>query len=190
LLDDGGFATVLVSWVPHDAEPEPLAWAPDDCSALVLRLHEETPRAAAEYWHADRPPVEARAGVERWLDYYRRERIDSIAYGAVVVERAPSGRWRDWVDLQGGPSSAAGAQLERIFTAHEGPPPPRHAWAPDVHVSHDDGTVTVSVQPGLGISVELSEQMLDAVESDLTDDTTVQQVVRDLHSLGFLVARP
>jgi SAM-dependent methyltransferase len=186
LLADGGFATVLVSWVPQGGDPEPLAWPPKDCSALVVPLHSEKAQAAAEYWYADRAPDEARAGVERWLDYYRRESIDAIAYGAVVVQRGGEQPWRDWVDLPGGPRGAAGAQLERIFDAHVTPTPARYAWAPGVQFAPSGETTTVSIQPGLGLAVELSVDTLEAVESG--DDANAA-VVSDLWSLGFLVAR-
>ena len=187
LLDDGGFATVLVSWVPQGGDPEPLAWPPKDCSALVVPLHDETAQAAAEYWHADLPPAEGRAGVERWLDYYRREGIDSIAYGAVVVQRGAEHPWRDWVDLPGGPRGAAGAQLERIFEAHVTPLPPRYAWATGVQFAPSGQTSTVSIQPGLGLAVELPVETLANVESGVDANPAV---VSDLWSLGFLVARP
>lgn len=191
LLDDGGFASVLVSWVPKGTELEPLSWPPADCSALVLLLHQETAHAAAEYWHAGRPPAEARAGVERWLAYYDRAGIESVAYGAVLLQRPAGPPWRDSLDIQGGgPSGAAGAHIERIFAAHTEPPAQRLEWAPDVRIERTAGTATVSIHPGLGIAVELSEQMLEEVASDLTGDSTVQDVRRDLLSLGFLVPRP
>jgi hypothetical protein len=174
LLASGGFATVLVSWAAQADEPEPPAWAPDDVSSLLIRLHHEPAEATAEYWQADA------AG---WVDYYRSEGIETISYGAVVLHRGAGTPWRDWVDLPGGPRGVAGAQLERIFAAHEAPPPARYGWAPEARIDRSSGAV--SLEPGLGLAVELPAELLAAVESRAAPP----EVVADLWSLGFLVAR-
>jgi hypothetical protein len=187
LLNPGAFATVLVSWVPRGDDPEPLGWLPADCGALVLRLNEEPARTAAEYWHTDRPPAERGAGVERWLDYYRRESIESIAYGAVVLQGRAAHPWREWLDVRGGPPGPAGAQLERIFAAQGASPPARYAWAPGVRTVASGELVTVSLHPGLGLSVDLPAATVAAIESGHGADANV---TRDLWALGLLVPRP
>jgi len=102
------------------------------------------------------------------------------------VQRGGERPWRDWVDLPGGPRGAAGAQLERIFDAHVTPTPARYAWAPGVQFAASGQTVTLSIQPGLGLAVELPVETLADVESA---DNANAAVVSDLWSLGFLVAR-
>ena len=92
VLAEGGFASVMVSWIQPGDDP---AAAPADL-ARGLRLRRLDPRtrarttrcAAAAAWNRDAPsPAEYTERIERWLDYFRREGIEAIAYGAIVMRR-------------------------------------------------------------------------------------------------------
>jgi methylase of polypeptide subunit release factors len=159
-LEEGGFATVLVSWVPErgDDEPAPVRWAAGDgCDALVLELHRERAHDAAAEWHRALAPAEAAAGIERWLDFYRGEGIEEIAYGAVVLRRRSGGpTWQDAVPLRGGPPGHAGEHLLRMFDARTlladcTIPERRFGPAPDVVLEED----ALTMRGGLGLRAGL-----------------------------------
>jgi methylase of polypeptide subunit release factors len=158
-LEDGGFATVLVSWVPAhgDEEPAPVRWAADGpCDTLVLELHREQARDAAAEWHRDLEPTAAAQGIARWLDFYRRECIEEIAYGAVVLRKSSGATWQDAIPLPGGPAGHAGEHLRRMFAARSllangAVHGRRFAPAPDV-VLRDDA---LAMRGGLGLRAGL-----------------------------------
>jgi len=152
VLADGGYATVLVSWIPAaaDDEPAPMRWSADSgCDSVVFTLHHETARESAALW-------EHEGELDSWLDFYRAEGIEEIAYGAVVLRRGGARPWQGAVELAGGPAGHAGRHLERIFAAHDlledatvGALP--LALAPDAEL---DGT-RLRLRGGLGLRAEL-----------------------------------
>jgi hypothetical protein len=93
-LIEGGFAHLLVSWIRREADEwtERLRdWtAGSGCDAFFLHYQTEQPIDHAESWLA---PLAASAiaeyelALDRWLDYFSRERIDSISHGAVMLRR-------------------------------------------------------------------------------------------------------
>jgi SAM-dependent methyltransferase len=94
VLEEGGFAHVLVSWAQRsgDAWAEPLrGWVDGTgCDAWLLRYKAEDPLAHAVGWLgplAWSAPVEHEAALDRWLDYLRHEEIEAVGYGAVVLRR-------------------------------------------------------------------------------------------------------
>ena len=204
-LDEGGFATVLVSWVPRpgDAEPAPVGWSPDgDCDALVLALHSESAEAAGAAWYEG----DELAGA---LEFYRREGIDEIAYGAVVLHRRAGGALRESLELPGGPVGHAGTHLERIFAAQdwlgrETLLERRVALAPDASLRGTE----LSLDGGLGLRAELDDAgaqvvahlspdrsvkaVLDEAASALGDDPEAMrplgaQLIAQLVGLGFVL---
>ena len=114
-LDDGGFASILVSWVPGPAsdEPVPIGWSADGgCDALVIGLHRESAHDAAAAWNED-------DDLGPWLRFYHDAGIAEIAYGAVVLRRRDGAAWREALELPGGPIGHASDHLLRIFAARE-----------------------------------------------------------------------
>jgi len=158
-LDEGGFATLLVSWVPtgDNGAPAPVRWAGGGgCDALVLELHREQPRDAAAAWHRDLKPAAAERGIARWLDFYRREGIEEIAFGAVVLRRRSGSNWQDAIPLPGGPSGHAGEDLLRMFGARSllanvPVDERRFGPAPDVLLQDD----ALAMRGGLGLRAGL-----------------------------------
>jgi hypothetical protein len=153
-LAEGGFATVMISWV-HDerAEPtlRPAEWlAGAGVDALVLHSGSDEPLAIAAAWNQDArsDPDAYAAAIDRWVDYFREQGIASIAFGAVVLRRrarAP-GNWVRGLSLPRRPLQPSGAQLERMFAAQdflEGLASPealldaRLAVAPDVRLEQE-----------------------------------------------------
>jgi methylase of polypeptide subunit release factors len=123
-LADGGFATVLCNWI-HDGD-----WAAairpwvegTGCDAIFLHYATLDPKTYAMRWNTelrgrDLPAFEAT--VRRWLDYFRRERIEQIAFGGVILRRR-SGAATHWVRalaMADGPTGACSDQILRLFDA-------------------------------------------------------------------------
>jgi methylase of polypeptide subunit release factors len=204
-LEEGAFATVLVSWVPTagDIEPLPVGWAADSgCDGLVLCLHRESAQTAGAAWYEGDQLAAA-------LEFYRREGIDEIAYGAVVLHRRAGGSWQDSLELPGGPAGHAGAHLQRIFAAREwlgrgAILERRLALAPDASLRGTE----LSLRGGLGLGAELDEAgavvvaqlsqapsvraAFDAAARELQEDPdTIRELgaplVSRLVELGFVV---
>jgi methylase of polypeptide subunit release factors len=112
-LEEGGHATVLISWVapPEDHWSSPLqSWARTGCDAVFLQFTSVRPLQYAAMW-TDR--------LDRWLDYYRAEGMEWISTGAAVVRRkAPGGRVVSF-QATAGPRTNATDQLLRVFDALE-----------------------------------------------------------------------
>ena len=160
-LDGGGYATVLVSWVPRSAddEPAPLRWSENTgCDSLVLALHRESAHDAAATWTED-------GELQAWLDFYRSEGIEEIAYSTVILRRTDREPWQDAFELPGGPVGHASDQLLRIFAARESLASAamletRFALAPDA-LLEDKG---LSLRGGLGLRAELDAAGAAVVE--------------------------
>ena len=123
VLAEGGFASVMVSWIQSGDEP---ASAPRDwlegsgCDAWILDTRTDDPLRAAAAWNRDAPsPAEYTERMERWLDYFRRERIEAIAYGAIVMRRRSGENWVRATQLPHRTLHQAGAQLEQLFAAQD-----------------------------------------------------------------------
>ena len=88
----------MVSWVAvprRRPRPRPRAWlAGTGCDAWILHTAVEDPLTAAAAWNGDLAGDEVRYGqaIDRWLEYFRGEAIEAIAYGAIVLRRRAGGR--------------------------------------------------------------------------------------------------
>jgi SAM-dependent methyltransferase len=123
-LEDGAFATVMVSWVEDlDAPLErPRAWLDGTgCDAWILHTGTDDPLAAAAGWNRSVASLEERAErIDRWLEYFRSEGIEAIAYGAIVLRRRSGGEnWVQATELPRGRISQASQALERMFAAQD-----------------------------------------------------------------------
>lgn len=126
-LDEGGIGHILVSWALREGQEwsEPLrGWVVDSgCDAWLLHYLTDDPLTQAAKWNepllSDGLPTYG-AAIERWVDYYRREGIERIAFGAVVLRRR-SGGVPNWVradSFRAGSGSSAGLVL-RVFEAED-----------------------------------------------------------------------
>lgn len=125
-LNEGGFGHILISWAMRTGEEwsEPLRRWIDEipCDVWLLHYLTDDPLTQASKWNQ---PLLAggldtySAAIDRWMDYYRREGIDQIGFGAVVM-RKRSGR-SNWVradTFHAGGGSSAGLLL-RVFEAED-----------------------------------------------------------------------
>ena len=159
LLEEGGFATIMASWVQEGDDPSarPLSWLEgSQCDALVLHSGTEDPLTAAALWNRDSAVDEERydARLARWVDYFDAEGITAIAYGAVILRRRmASPNWSGRLPLPRRPEPAS-AHLKRIVRGH------------DVLAGIRDVTGLRRLQPALA-STAVVEQRLRRVEGGI-----------------------
>lgn len=158
----GGYAAVLIAWVENGGEA-PRSWlAGSGCDAWLFRTWSHDALAAAATWNADEldpEPYERR--VARWLDYYEREGIESIGYGALVVRRRAAGEgWFREVTLSGRPTEAPG-QIERLFTG------------PDTAAETDEELLRSRFRPAPE-AVLVREMRADGVSGSIRLDTGIR----------------
>ena len=126
-LEEGAFASMLVSWVHHpdkDWAARPREWlAGTGCDALVLHYGTQDPLTHAASWAREPSGGDEAAFdamLERWLAYLADEGIDGIAYGAVVMRRRSG--VSNWVAEHKLPAAGlrpAGRQILRVFAAND-----------------------------------------------------------------------
>jgi methylase of polypeptide subunit release factors len=120
-LNDGAFASILVSWAHREDEAwaEPLAsWVRGvGCDALLLRFRTYDPLTYASLWIKEEA---AFAGtLDRWLNYYRRLDIQAMSSGAVILRRRSGVNWRQSAQVLAAPIQNASDHLLRIFNASD-----------------------------------------------------------------------
>ena len=123
-LADGGFATILCNWIHGgDWAGAIRPWvAGTGCDALLLHYATIDPLNYAMRWNADvqkRDPREFEATVRRWLDYFRNEGIERIAFGGVLLRRRDgvSSHWVRALETAAGPTGSCSDQILRLFDA-------------------------------------------------------------------------
>lgn len=124
LLEEGGYATVMASWVEEDddLEARPREWlAGSGCDAWLLHTGTDDALSAAAGWNRTAASQAERAEkIDRWLEYFRSEGIERIAYGALVLRKRVGGQsWLRSAELPRGRFAQASAALERMFAAQD-----------------------------------------------------------------------
>lgn len=124
LLEEGGYATVMASWVQDgdDIEARPGEWlAGSGCDAWLLHTGTDDALSAAAGWNrAASSQAERAEKIDHWLGYFRSEGIERIAYGAIVLRRRTGGRnWLRSAELPRGRFAQASAALERMVAAQD-----------------------------------------------------------------------
>jgi SAM-dependent methyltransferase len=120
-LEDGGHATVLCNWiVDGDAWLDPVAGWLDGCACQAIVLHHATVDVVeyASTWNAQLDDPSRAAALDRWLAFYRREGVDAIASGAVVLRRREPA-WTAAFEMPATPRGDGGAHLRRMFAAQD-----------------------------------------------------------------------
>ncbi len=125
-LEEGGFGHILISWaLKKDQEwSQPLRrWLQGlPCDAWLLHYLTDDPLTQAAKWNRpgmDLDLADYGAALDRWTDYYDREGIEEIAFGAVIMRRRSGGS--NWVradSIKGGHGSSSALVL-RVFEAED-----------------------------------------------------------------------
>jgi methylase of polypeptide subunit release factors len=123
-LADGGFATVLCNWIHGgDWAATVTAWAEGlGCDALFLHYASLDPLNYAMRWNTElraRDRQEFEATVRRWLEYFRREQVEQIAFGAIILRRreGAASHWVRALKMAEGPTGVCSDQILRLFAA-------------------------------------------------------------------------
>jgi hypothetical protein len=155
-LREGGFASVLCNWAHRAGESGtgPLEkWVEGlPCDAFLMHMKTESALDYAGKWNRlllPLRPEEFAARLDSWTSFFKRQGIESIAAGAVILRRRGAGT--PWVrseklKFQGDPTS--GVQIERMFDAQD--------WisgSPDVR--------SAAFGPSLDIVVEQESSFVD-----------------------------
>jgi methylase of polypeptide subunit release factors len=118
-LRDGGFASILCSWI---TESGPRRWLDGSgCDAWVLELTTDSPVTYAVRWNSapGRRGAAVAEAAEPWLADYRARGIEAISTGIVVLRRRAGANWIRFDELTLGPRGDAGAHVERVFAAQD-----------------------------------------------------------------------
>ena len=121
-LADGGFASVLVSWLAaseDDPDERIESWLEGSgCDAWILGLSGADPLEHAAGWNDHLTPGELAGALDEWTGYLRELGANWVSEGAVVLRRRVGTRnvvRADAVDED--ELEYAGEQLERVFDA-------------------------------------------------------------------------
>jgi methylase of polypeptide subunit release factors len=193
VLEPGGFATLMASWVQTGDDPaaRPREWLDDRCDAWILHTTTDDALTNAAVWNRDAIDDldELGATIDRWTSYYRDEGIETLAYGALVLRRRGGGGSEAWsraAGLPAKPLERASTHLLRLFAGVDAAEAGvealldlRLAPAPAVRFEqvvspHDGWTVTsavVELREGLGFRADVDEptlRLLRALDGSLT----------------------
>lgn len=121
-LREGGLMVTLVNWACGSASPAPPLDAPPrdwvrgtGCDAWILRHEPTTALDYAVSWNRHPDVARYAAGLQRWMDYFRAEGIQSIVMGAVVLRRRTAEA--HWVASERVPHAGVGpseGQINRL----------------------------------------------------------------------------
>ena len=125
-LGEGGFGHILISWALRTGEEwsKPLRrWLEGlPCDAWLLHYLTDDPLTQAAKWNrpgVDLDVADYGAVLDRWTDYYEREGIDQIAFGAVILRRrSGAANWVRADSITSGQGSS-GALVLRVFEAED-----------------------------------------------------------------------
>jgi hypothetical protein len=118
-LEEGAFGTIMASWVQEGDDPaaRPRGWLEGSgCAAWILHTGVEDALTTAANWNSDRAGDDAAYGeaIDRWVEYFRAEGIEAVAYGAILLRRGPP-EWVRAAELPNEPRVEPAPHVERLF---------------------------------------------------------------------------
>lgn len=120
-LADGGFATLLVSWLAQD-EDEPdervLEWVErTSCDSWILSTWESDPLGHASAWntHLEGDPEAFGRALDEWTAYFEELGVRWISEGAVLLRRRPGGGEARVDSIDADDVDVADEQIQRAF---------------------------------------------------------------------------
>jgi methylase of polypeptide subunit release factors len=154
-LAEGGFATLLGSWVgasEETADDRPLAWAKKlpGCDTWILSVWESDPLDHASTWNRTiaGKREEFAAALDAWTSYLGELGAGWISEGAILLHRRPGRRYGARVDgIDDEALEAAGEQVRRAFEAR--------ASLAELRSSEE----LLDARPALAMSVRLEREL-------------------------------
>jgi SAM-dependent methyltransferase len=221
-LRDGGFAHVLCQWPLATGEPwdaKGRSWtAGRGCDVWLLRVMPDANLVDyAAGWNSplrdtDQPGFEA--ALDRWLDWFASEEIDSVAFALVTLRKRGGDNWVRTDEVKEWPADPTGEHVARIF---EGQTlvadmmdrelldlvlePAEGFRIDETRAWRDGGFELVAAQPrlaaGVAVRPRLSRRLVEILlqldgRRSLRDLTSADEAakLRELVALGFLCVRP
>jgi methylase of polypeptide subunit release factors len=206
-LEEGGYAIVLANWIqqPGGAWADvPASWTHDTgCDTLLLLHGVEDPLAYAVRWNLrlqQLAPDRYAETLASWLDYYRREKIESLASGVVILRGRAGPNWLHGLELAGETHGTASAHVLAIVAAQDylaGKPSDDDLLAtafviPAVHrldqSLRSQGTeyvveaTSLSLVAGLGVSATIEPELIPILLR-LDGSQLLAEAVRDVAAL-------
>jgi hypothetical protein len=124
-LHEGGFASVLCSWVTDpggDRLETPRRWLDGSgCDVWVLVLSTDGPVTYAMRWNGarGRRAAAVATAAEPWLADYRARGIEAISTGMIVLRKRSGTNWAHVEETGLNTRGDAGPHLERVFAAQD-----------------------------------------------------------------------
>jgi methylase of polypeptide subunit release factors len=122
-LADGGFATILASWLgPGSDAPDDRVWdwvQGIGCDAWILPVDEASPRDHAERWntHLANDPSAHREAVGRWVAYLKDLGAGVVTEGGILLHRRDGNNTTRIDEVDEDQLDPADAQIRRAFAA-------------------------------------------------------------------------
>ena len=123
-LAEGGFATMLVSWIgtdEDDPDTHPLAWVDDlPADAWILGFSDSTPLDHAARWNAHLTGDAEAFGeaLDKWTAYIEGLGGKTVSEGAILLHRRPGGDYTVRADsVDEDDVEVADEQIQRAFAA-------------------------------------------------------------------------
>jgi methylase of polypeptide subunit release factors len=205
-LADGGFATLLVSWVADDEdEPDvrPFRWVDGTgCDAWILGFAGSDPLDHAAGWndYLEEDPDRFAAALDEWTAYLTGLGVGWITEGAVLLHRRTgSVHVIRADDVDEDLLEAAGGQIERVFAsygrvAEAGIVGQRLRLAPDARLEHEldrRGRVETRIRlvDGMGFERALSAdeaRLLASLDGTPFGGAKHEELLEELLDVGFL----
>jgi len=118
-LRESGVATVMCNWVhgrDDDWSAPPRRWlSASGTDAVVVRLDTLDPLQYAATWNRGMAEEERPEVLDRWTAYYRRQAVDAITIGLVVLRRRSGvANWLRAEELRTAPGPNFGTYLDRL----------------------------------------------------------------------------
>jgi methylase of polypeptide subunit release factors len=124
-LANGGFATLLVSWLAQD-EDEPdervLEWAEKTgCDSWILSTWDSDPLGHASEWnsHLEGDPEAFGQALDEWAAYFEGLGVRWVSEGAVLLHKRPGGGETRVDSIDEEDVDDADEQIQRAFAARE-----------------------------------------------------------------------
>jgi methylase of polypeptide subunit release factors len=122
-LADGGFATLLVSWLaPDEDEPDErvLEWVEQTgCDSWILSTWDSDPLGHAIAWnsHLEGEPDAFSRALDEWTAYFKGLGVRWISEGAVLLHKRPGGGEARVDSIDADDVDVADEQVQRAFAA-------------------------------------------------------------------------
>ena len=118
-LAEGGFATMLVSWLAED-EDEPderaIEWAQrTGCDSWILSTWDADPLTHATTWNSHLDGDELEQALDEWTAYFDELGVEWISEGAVLLHKRPGGGEARVDSIEADDVDTADEQIRRAF---------------------------------------------------------------------------